>query len=273
MNNTIRYNPKSHAPSVYIPCWLIQIPTQLLSTNAKMLYGRLAQWSNEKGEVYRSANQLSFELGTPKRTIERHLNELRDVKLIDTHQPEKGGCNHFIFLQHEWMNMPIHENLSYKSTPDNPPSELTAPTAKNGGTPPPKMAVINKKEIRINKKDIKTLVDSTNTTEYTKDDLFMLFYNSYPNKQKPRCAHRAFRKLKPTKEFVSMLCTDVSARVENNWKGRHKNKIPHPATYLNSREWEGEIVKPENQLTTSQTKTKYKTMEEILGNSVHEGFL
>jgi DNA-binding transcriptional ArsR family regulator len=268
MNSIARYNPKSHAPSVYIPCWLIQIPTSLLSTNAKMLYGRLAQWSNEKGDVYRSAKQLSSELGTPQRTIERHLNELRDVGLIYTHQVEAGSQNHFIFLHHEWMDMPIHENLSYKSTDNDQPPKMAVPTAKNGGTPPPKMAVLNKKEIKEIKRDLKTLVDSPNTTDYTKDDLFLLFYNSYPNKQKPRDAHRAFKKLKPTKEFVSMLCTDVATRVENNWKGRHKNKIPHPATYLNSREWEGEIIKPENKLTSYQSKSKYKTMDDILGNSL-----
>lgn len=147
------YNPKSHAPSVYIPCWLIQVSTKLLSTNAKMLYGRLAQWSTEEGDVFRSSMQLSEELGTPSRTIERHLKELRDVKLINTLQPQAGGLNHFEFLYHEWMDLPINKHLAYKMPPpakNDPPPKMAGPPAKNGGTPPPKMADINKKEIKIN---------------------------------------------------------------------------------------------------------------------------
>lgn len=83
---------------------------------------------------------------------------------------------------------------------------------------------------------------------YKNDELFMFFYSIYPNKQKPEVARKAFYKHKPDKEFVSMLCADVQARVENNWKNRHKSKIPHPSTYLNSREWEGEIVPPDNNI-------------------------
>jgi len=81
---------------------------------------------------------------------------------------------------------------------------------------------------------------------YKEDDLFMQFYSQYPNKQKPTSAYKAFQKLKPSYEFVAMITADVRKRMENNWKNRHKSKIPHPATYLNSQEWEGEIFPPDN---------------------------
>lgn len=95
---------------------------------------------------------------------------------------------------------------------------------------------------------------------YQDDLLFMQFYSIYPNKQKPELARKAFYKHKPDKEFVSMLCTDVKARVENNWKNRHKSKIPHPTTYLNAKEWEGEIYASESD---SSTKTKRFDMDEL----------
>jgi len=115
-----------------------------------------------------------------------------------------------------------------------------------------------------NKESIENLyVDSSKSTEkvsYKHDALFMYFYNRYPNKQKPQVAYKAFLKLKPDNEFTQMLCIDVTNRINNNWKGRDKSKIPFPATYLNGREWEGEIY--EN-TQPSNNQTKIKTWGEI----------
>ena len=74
----------------------------------------------------------------------------------------------------------------------------------------------------------------------------MTFYNAYPNKQKPSEAYKAFLKHNPTPSFVKLLLDDLKARTSQNWKYRDKSKIPFPATYLNGREWEGEIFKPKS---------------------------
>jgi hypothetical protein len=103
--------------------------------------------------------------------------------------------------------------------------------------------------------DINTIVDFDKSTSYKDDNLFMQFYSIYPNKQKPEVARKAFYKHKPTQEFVRMLCTDVTKRVENNWKNRHKSKIPFPATYLNGQEWEGEIIEPESTVSRLPDKS------------------
>ena len=143
------YNPKAHAPAVYIPAWLLQISSSLLSNNAKMLYGRLAQWANDRCQVYRSSKQLSEEMGTHTRNIERYLKELRDVRLINTLHPQAGGVNHFEFLHHEWMDEDINKHLVYKSENPIAPTQATIPPDKNVGTPPTKVADINKKEIKV----------------------------------------------------------------------------------------------------------------------------
>ncbi len=99
---------------------------------------------------------------------------------------------------------------------------------------------------------------------YKFDVLFMLFYNNYPNKQKPKVAYKAFLKLQPTEEFVNMLVSDIQARIENNWKGRDKSKIPFPATYLNGGEWEGEIYKNINAVSTKPKSKSWNEIMEIL---------
>lgn len=146
------HNPKSHAPAVYIPCWLIQVSSNLLSSSAKILYGRLSQWSTTKGTVHRSIAQLCQEVGMSPRTLERTLKELRDVELIGTYQAEAGGVNHYQFYDHPWMYEPINDHLVYHESYPHPtakyvgipPSNVSVPTDKCGGA--------KIKEIKVNNK-------------------------------------------------------------------------------------------------------------------------
>jgi len=135
----MRYNPKSHAPAVYIPAWLIQISSKKLSFQAKILYGRLAQWSNTKGIVHRSSPQLAQEIGCEKRAVERYLKELRDVKLIETYQVKQGGENHYRFLDHEWIHAELEDVFNWGTSNFE---NAQVPPDKNVGTPPTKMSVL-----------------------------------------------------------------------------------------------------------------------------------
>ncbi len=150
------HNPKAHAPAVYIPCWLIQIPSSQLSHQGKLLYGRLAQWSSAKGTVHRSLPQLVEELGMSKSTIDRTLKELKEVGLIGTYQVESGGINHYKFYDHKWMHVPINKNLEYQSH--------LSPHTTSGVTPTPDVTLPHTtsgvpkiKEIKRNKKTTTTL--------------------------------------------------------------------------------------------------------------------
>lgn len=143
------HNPKSHAPAVYIPCWLIQVHHNNLSYAAKILYGRLSQWSNATGKVYRTVQQLSNEIGAEKRQVDRYIKELKYVGLIGTFHPKKGGVSHFEFYDHEWMHEPINEQLSYS---ENPTTNLSLPHDKNVVTPTTNLSSINIKEIKEIKK-------------------------------------------------------------------------------------------------------------------------
>lgn len=178
------HNPKAHAPAVYIPCWLIQIPNKLLSYSAKILYGRLAQWSTSKGQVYRSVPQLSKELGTEKRQIDRYIKELKDVGLIGTFHPQKGGVNHFQFYDHEWMYQPIIDELSYA---DDPTTNLSLPHDKNDVTPTTNLSSINIKEIKRNKINNKGTSSEAPNVSYTQVDKNEDFEKSdYPGNQHER---------------------------------------------------------------------------------------
>ncbi len=152
------HNPKAHTPAVYIPCWLVQVSIQLLSLGAKTLYGRLAQWSNSTGQVYRTSHQLGLEIGTSYRSIENYLKELRDVELIGTFQQEKGGVNHYQFYDHPWMHEPIIDELIYKQ---DPPQDSVVPPTGSCGRVPQDPVAINKKEI----KEIKSINNISATSK------------------------------------------------------------------------------------------------------------
>lgn len=165
------HNPKAHSPAVYIPCWLIQIDSHQLSHQAKLLYGRLAQWSNANGIVYRSVKQLMQELGFSSDCVERTLKELRDVKLIETYQIKPRGVNHYKFLENEWMREPINQNLEYDS-PVPPktdiipiPAKMRVHTRKSAGT------IIE--EIKRNNKTTTTTKEKTKSSGSSSSDFII----------------------------------------------------------------------------------------------------
>lgn len=142
------YNPKSHAPGVYIPCWLLQVSIKLLSHASKILYGRLSQWASSNGTVYRSSPQLAEEIGCSVRSVEEYLRELKNAKLIGTFHPQAGGINHFEFYDHPWMHDPIKDQLVYKQDKYDPPHDNVVPPTRSCVTPPHDRVHINKKEIK-----------------------------------------------------------------------------------------------------------------------------
>jgi DNA-binding transcriptional ArsR family regulator len=105
------YQPQNHSNAANIPNWLIQIPIQLLSFGAKLVYARLCKWVGANGRAHRSSKQLSIEIGISQRGIERHLKELREAELIGTYQLDPGGMNNFEFYDHEWMHTQIADEV------------------------------------------------------------------------------------------------------------------------------------------------------------------
>jgi len=124
------------------------------------------------------------------------------------------------------------------------------------------------KKIQNKESILKPSVDLKSTGSYKDDELFMRFYSIYPNKQKPEVARKAFYRHNPNDQFVSMLCRDVRMRIDNNWRNRPKDKIPFPSTYLNSKEWEGDIYPPDSNISSFQAKKKRYTMSELLGDAL-----
>ena len=75
-------------------------------------------------------------------------------------------------------------------------------------------------------------------------DAFRKFYGAYPKKKGRANAIKAWNKLSPSPELAEDILAAVAvASGSDEWKRDEGRYVPHPATWLNGRRWEDEIVK------------------------------
>jgi hypothetical protein len=115
MNIGQQYNPFKMFYGCFIPNWLLQRTE--ITQGAKLCFARLAQYAGENGKCFPSIKTLANELGVKDRMIQNYLSELRDFKLIETHQTSGHGVNEFIFLWHEWSE-PLHPPTQHIAPPN-----------------------------------------------------------------------------------------------------------------------------------------------------------
>lgn len=70
------------------------------------------------------------------------------------------------------------------------------------------------------------------------------FWTSYPKKVSKQKALSAFKKIKPDRELLERIISDVRRRAKSReWLKDGGQFIPHPTTYLNQQRWEDEQPK------------------------------
>ena len=72
--------------------------------------------------------------------------------------------------------------------------------------------------------------------------LFQIFWEYYPLKVKKPKALAAFLKLKPDRPLLDRILESIDRQKQSRgWRKDNGQFIPHPATWLNNRQWEDEI--------------------------------
>lgn len=72
----------------------------------------------------------------------------------------------------------------------------------------------------------------------TQQELFSRFWSAYPRKVAKANAEKAWSKIKPSEELVTIILLGITSAMKNDFRFRDAQYIPHPATWLNGREWE-----------------------------------
>ncbi len=75
-----------------------------------------------------------------------------------------------------------------------------------------------------------------------KPEWFNIFYTLYPRREGRKGAIKAWDKLKPSLELCKVMEVAIRNAQESVWKGKERNYIPYPATWLNGRRWEDENI-------------------------------
>lgn len=85
---------------------------------------------------------------------------------------------------------------------------------------------------------------SSNTyNKSVQNNNFEAFYSEYPKKKARAEAEKAFKKLDPSSDVFEKIIQGVKkAKLTKDWQKDGGQFIPLPATYLNQRRWEDELV-------------------------------
>jgi hypothetical protein len=70
---------------------------------------------------------------------------------------------------------------------------------------------------------------------------FAEFYAAYPRRQGRVDAERAWNALRPSPELRAEILEAVERHKRSDWRGKERQYIPLPATFLNGRRWEDEL--------------------------------
>jgi predicted transcriptional regulator len=109
-----RINPYNMFVGSFLPNWLLERTE--ISTLAKVVYARLAQFAGKDGRAFPTIETLANGVGVPKRNVDRALLELKKFKLIEVERRGLNKPNLYFFLSHKWFSVTPPAAL-----PDTPP--------------------------------------------------------------------------------------------------------------------------------------------------------
>ena len=101
-----RFNPYKEFVGAWIPNWLLK--RDEISSNAKLVYARLAQYSGKDGACFPLQETIATETGLSYHQVRRALYQLKRNRLIDIVHHGLTRPNSYHFLVHKWN---VHERV------------------------------------------------------------------------------------------------------------------------------------------------------------------
>ena len=246
-----------------------------LSSTDLRIYMIIRSFMDARKPMYASNNWIAEKLGVERRTIITCINRLVSKGYIE--KISRNNQRFMLIKQSPCIDDLVISRSLGSDLQITPPSDLEIThnidninISKNNKIycPPDKQRPLYQ-EISI--------VDSANTTtelqkpsqsksktkDYLDDERFIRFYKNYPRKQKPQDAYKAFLQLNPSDELLDRIVNDVLDRTYRHTQWQDKQYIPLPASYLRSKEYDGEIfnVEEENKKKAIQSELEAKKRE------------
>jgi len=127
------FNPYRIFIGSFIPNCLMSYPK--VSSSAKLLWARLAQYAGREGSCFPSQEELARQLGVSKRTVVNLVNELTAERLIAvkkmgmTEKLQKSS-NRYFFLWHKVFEEGLRDRAFVEVVEDQPNSEKVSPLGR-----------------------------------------------------------------------------------------------------------------------------------------------
>jgi hypothetical protein len=267
---------REHIPFVTLPTTVIQKIKNPMAGFMWVYFNSLPpEWKINKSHI-----MAHFDIS--ERTYQRHMSYLKSHNLIEyrRYRMPNGTLGPVTLVSLNGLNFKPDVDHDHSAkfgivvvnhTAKNPHSgETTAVVSGTLINTITSFGSLKRKEEDINIGDSantpKNIQFSTNKknkpkplSDYSKDTFFMLFYKSYPKKQKPRDAYKAFQKLDFSKIEIDDIISDIHNRLQKDDHWQEMAYIPYPATYLNSHQWEGEINNSALEAQHKKNQEKLKT--------------
>lgn len=196
-----------------------------LSNDSKMAYAILKNrltlsiknnWLDNDGAVYifYTWDKLSEVMNISRRKIADTINQLKEHNLIDVVRQGRG-LPAKVYVKKLKPNTNASRNDFIESNERDTIDEI-------------------KEEKQVKEKS---------KTENKQQEYFSIFWASYPKKVGKGAAEKSWKKIKPTKDLLEKMLNAIeTAKQSMQWNKDNGQYIPNPATWLNQKRWEDEII-------------------------------
>ena len=213
---------------------------------ARLLYAEITALCNKEGYCW-SSNQYFADLyEVDPKTVSGWIGQLKTKGYITVQLEYKEGTKQVLKRY-----IRINEGGMDKIM-DTLPIKKWVPSPQNNGYPPHKIM-----------EDNKTINNTFNNTVNNKD-YFSQFWDFYPRKAGKESARKAWDKLQPNEELMTLIANNIQERIDKGeWRKDNKSYILHASTFLNQKRWEDEVLEKQHEKfkSTDTAGSKWLNLE------------
>ena len=193
---------------------------------ARLLYAEITALCNKEGYCW-AGNQYFADLyEVDKNTVSGWIGQLKTRGYITVQLEYKEGTkqilHRYIRINGEGIHKIIDTSLQKDGYPIN---EI----------------------IEVNKTINNTFNNTVNNKDY-----FSQFWDFYPRKAGKESARKAWNKLQPNEELMTLIANNIQERIDKGeWRKDNKSYILHASTFLNQKRWEDEVLEKQHEKSKS----------------------
>ncbi len=193
---------------------------------ARLLYAEITALCNKEGYCW-AGNQYFADLyEVDKNTVSGWIGQLKTRGYITVQLEYKEGTKQILHRYIRINGEGIHKIIDTSIQKDGYPiNEI----------------------IEVNKTINNTFNNTVNNKDY-----FSQFWDFYPRKAGKESARKAWEKLQPNEELMTLIANNIQERIDKGeWRKDNKSYILHASTFLNQKRWEDEVLEKQHEKSKS----------------------